>query len=131
MPTYRRFPQLFILVEVFQVCIPKCYVRLTNNPIQSLCGISVVEDYYHWHKFNIMETRKLFLQSRCPTKVAFNERQVTSRSTSSIPPYYNVDCYPTRWGVHLLRSFSDLGRCCRLDSLKRIISCPCLLTSSL
>jgi hypothetical protein len=31
------------------------YVRLTSNSIQSICGISIVEDYYRWHKFNVME----------------------------------------------------------------------------
>lgn len=49
-------PQLVILVEVFKVrsCLFICVVEV-NNAYQSVCGISVVEDYYRFKKFNILE----------------------------------------------------------------------------
>lgn len=48
-------PEVFILVEVFKVgTIPRRSVRKLN-PGQSICGMSVVKDYYQLHKFNVME----------------------------------------------------------------------------
>lgn len=49
-------PQLVILVEVFKVgpCSFICVVEV-NSAYQSVCGISVVEDYYRFKKFNILE----------------------------------------------------------------------------
>ena len=50
-------PELFILVEIFKVCVlmplpVPVGLTLSNK---SVCGISVVKDYYKLQKFNVME----------------------------------------------------------------------------
>lgn len=51
-------PELFILVEIFKVRQRARVLlhtdRLTTDT-QSVCGISVVKNYYKFQKFNIME----------------------------------------------------------------------------
>jgi len=51
-------PQIFILVEVFKVCHqPRTHSRLgpSDDFYQSVCGVSIVKDYYKSQKFNVME----------------------------------------------------------------------------
>lgn len=51
-------PQLFILAEVFKVHRSwsiNSNIRWFGAPQQSICGISIVEDYYEMQKFNVME----------------------------------------------------------------------------
>jgi tRNA acetyltransferase TAN1 len=52
-------PQLFILVEVFKVrrswSINSDIGLISVLQQQSICGISIVEDYYKMQKFNVME----------------------------------------------------------------------------
>ncbi|CDO74900.1 hypothetical protein BN946_scf184988.g7 [Trametes cinnabarina] len=50
-------PELFILVEVFKVELSNFHSRNRGAHIrgQSVCGISVVRDYYKLHKFNVVE----------------------------------------------------------------------------
>lgn len=48
-------PDIFVLVEVFKVCcvaIPSQDKRL--RWLQSVCGVSILKDYYKLHKFNVM-----------------------------------------------------------------------------
>jgi tRNA acetyltransferase TAN1 len=51
-------PQIFVLVEVFKVCHQSrtCF-RLgpSDDFYQSVCGVSIVKDYYKLQKFNVME----------------------------------------------------------------------------
>lgn len=51
-------PEVFILVEVFKVCSSKIYILAVYAASQSVCGVSVVEDYYKMLKFNVMEIAK-------------------------------------------------------------------------
>ena len=49
-------PDIFVLVEVFKVCHA---VILSHNKrlrrwFQSVCGVSILRDYYKLHKFNVM-----------------------------------------------------------------------------
>ena len=49
-------PDVFVIVEVFKVCHA---VILSHNKrlrrwFQSVCGVSILRDYYKLHKFNVM-----------------------------------------------------------------------------
>ncbi|KAG6374376.1 hypothetical protein JVT61DRAFT_4411 [Boletus reticuloceps] len=49
-------PDVFVLVEVFKVChatIQSRYIQL-KRWLQSVCGVSILRDYYKLHKFNVM-----------------------------------------------------------------------------
>jgi tRNA acetyltransferase TAN1 len=52
-------PDIFVLVEVFKVCRSRLsQVFIHNFAEQSVCGISVVQEYYRLQKFNVMEIAK-------------------------------------------------------------------------
>lgn len=49
-------PDVFVLVEVFKVCHTSrsaTWGRL-RHWFQSICGVSILRNYYKYHKFNVM-----------------------------------------------------------------------------
>lgn len=77
-------PQIFILVEVFKVCVLNTLStdleQLLNFALQSMCGVSVVEGYYDWHKFNVMEIANDGKNKREPDDT---DRRVVDKSQSN------------------------------------------------
>ena len=50
-------PDVFVLVEVFKVCRATTILSRSKRlrcGLQSICGVSILRDYYKLHKFNVM-----------------------------------------------------------------------------
>jgi tRNA acetyltransferase TAN1 len=49
-------PEVFVLVEVFKVCQYASFLELktAQGVWQSVCGVSILRDYYKLQKFNVM-----------------------------------------------------------------------------
>lgn len=54
-------PEIFILIEIFKVftCFSGCQIW-NDRAMQSVCGVSIVRDYYKYSKFNVLELANKF-----------------------------------------------------------------------
>lgn len=49
-------PEVYILIEIFKVSSQvNTILHYLLILFQSVCGVSIVKDYYRKHKFNVME----------------------------------------------------------------------------